>query len=95
MNLTLHTSSYKRILLFAFLIISSLSLHAQDLYINEFMASNASTIADENGEFDDWVDTLKHAKVEFYGDVVTDELSGKRMLLIKDPDGNRIQLFEK
>lgn len=46
-------------------------------------------------EFDDWVDTLKHAKVEFYGDVVTDELSGKRMLLIKDPDGNRIQLFEK
>jgi len=27
-----------------------------ELYINEFMASNATTIADEYGEFDDWVE---------------------------------------
>ncbi|MBC8754818.1 VOC family protein [Kordia sp. YSTF-M3] len=46
-------------------------------------------------EFEKWVDHLKQAKVEFYGSVVTDNLSGKKMLLIKDPDGNRIQLFEK
>jgi len=46
-------------------------------------------------EFDKWVDALKKLKVEFYGDVVTDGLSGKRMLLIYDPDGNRIQIFEK
>ncbi len=26
------------------------------LYINEFMASNGSTIADENGEYDDWIE---------------------------------------
>ena len=26
------------------------------LYINEFMASNATTIADENGDFDDWIE---------------------------------------
>ncbi len=26
------------------------------LYINEFMASNGNTIADENGEFDDWIE---------------------------------------
>ena len=46
-------------------------------------------------EFEKWVDALKESKVEFYGDVVIDNLSGKRMLLVKDPDGNRIQLFEK
>jgi len=27
-----------------------------ELYINEFMASNATTIADEHGEYDDWVE---------------------------------------
>jgi hypothetical protein len=26
------------------------------LYINEFMASNSTTIADENGDFDDWIE---------------------------------------
>jgi len=46
-------------------------------------------------EFDSWVDYLKQSKVEFYGGVVTDNLSGKKTLLIKDPDGNRIQIFEK
>lgn len=46
-------------------------------------------------EFEKWVDYLKQSEVEFYGDVVTDNLSGKRMLLIKDLDGNRIQIFEK
>lgn len=32
------------------------SLSAQNLIINEFMASNGTTIADENGAFDDWVE---------------------------------------
>ncbi|NLH32790.1 MAG: T9SS type A sorting domain-containing protein [Lentimicrobium sp.] len=31
-------------------------LYTSGLYINEFMASNASTIFDENGEFDDWIE---------------------------------------
>ncbi|MFK7934654.1 MAG: chitobiase/beta-hexosaminidase C-terminal domain-containing protein, partial [Saprospiraceae bacterium] len=30
--------------------------HAQTLAVNEFMASNGSTIADEFGDFDDWVE---------------------------------------
>jgi len=46
-------------------------------------------------EFDKWVQHLKNNKVNFHGRVVTDKLSGKRMLVIKDPDGKRIQLFEK
>lgn len=31
-------------------------LTPQELYINEFMAANASTYADEFGEFDDWIE---------------------------------------
>lgn len=46
-------------------------------------------------EFDKWVDFLKRSKVAFHGNIVKDNASGKKMLIIKDPDGNRIQLFEK
>ncbi len=45
--------------------------------------------------FDDWVEFLTKADYEFHGRVVKDNTSGKRMLIIKDPDGNRIQLFEE
>ncbi len=45
--------------------------------------------------FDKWIDHLTNEKAEFYGDIVTDDSSGKRMAIITDPDGNRIQLFEK
>lgn len=46
-------------------------------------------------DFDSWIDYLKKEKIEFHGKVVKDEKLGKRMLIIKDPDGNYIQLFEK
>ncbi|GAA4272721.1 VOC family protein [Aquimarina gracilis] len=46
-------------------------------------------------EFEKWIDFLKKSNVEFNGDIVTDHLTGKKMLIIKDPDGNRIQIFEK
>lgn len=45
-------------------------------------------------DFDTWVARLKATGVEFQGDVVIDKTSGKKMLIVKDPDGNRIQLFE-
>ena len=45
--------------------------------------------------FDDWIDHLIQKEVDFYGDVVEDPISGKRMVIITDPDGNRIQIFEK
>jgi catechol 2,3-dioxygenase-like lactoylglutathione lyase family enzyme len=45
-------------------------------------------------DFDKWINHLKQAKANFYGDVVNDNLTGKRMVIIKDPDGNRIQIFE-
>lgn len=45
--------------------------------------------------FDKWIKHLEQSKVNFHGRVVIDELSGKRMVIFKDPDDNRIQLFEK
>ena len=45
--------------------------------------------------FDAWVNFLNQSKVEFHGKVVTDKTSNKRTVIVKDPDGNRIQIFEK
>ena len=46
-------------------------------------------------DFDGWIQHLTSAQVNFRGDVVVDQESGKRMVIILDPDGNRIQLFER
>jgi len=46
-------------------------------------------------EFDDWIKFLTEANVDLYGSVVQDSNSGKRMIIVLDPDGNRIQLFEE
>jgi len=46
-------------------------------------------------DFDKWIDHLTNKKVEFYGNIVTDDSTGKRMVIVTDPDGNRIQIFEK
>jgi len=46
-------------------------------------------------DFDNWIQELTKLKVNFHGRVVKSEETQKRMVIIKDPDGNRIQLFEK
>lgn len=46
-------------------------------------------------DFDNWLEHLKAMDVEFKGKVVRDPETSKRMLIILDPDANRIQLFEK
>ncbi len=46
-------------------------------------------------DFEEWINHLEGAQVTFNGDIVKDPLSGKRTVLILDPDGNRIQLFEQ
>ena len=46
-------------------------------------------------QFDRWIQHVSDNKVRVHGNVVEDPLSGKRMVIILDPDGNRIQLFEK
>jgi len=45
-------------------------------------------------EFDKLMDHLKENDVNFHGNVVINEATGKRMVIIKDPDENRIQIFE-
>ncbi|MDZ7399860.1 MAG: lamin tail domain-containing protein [candidate division KSB1 bacterium] len=47
------------------------------LYINEFMASNSSTIADGNGEFDDWIEIFNGETfdIDLSGYFLTDNLA--------------------
>lgn len=46
-------------------------------------------------DFSSWVDHLEQAGADFHGQVVKDPISGKQTVILKDPDGNRIQLFER
>lgn len=46
-------------------------------------------------DFDRWLLHLEAAGANFYGHVVKDKTSEKKMIIILDPDGNRIQIFEK
>lgn len=46
-------------------------------------------------DLDQWVTFLQEKQVQFNGNVVQDPVTGKRMVIILDPDGNRVQLFEK
>ena len=48
-----------------------------ELYINEFMASNATTIADENGGYADWIELYNggDADVVLDGFTMTDDLT--------------------
>lgn len=46
-------------------------------------------------EFDKWMEHLRKEKVDFYGEVVRDNSSDTRMIIVLDPDGNRVQIFEK
>lgn len=45
--------------------------------------------------FDDCIERFKRNKVRFNGDIVTDPTTGKRMIILFDPDNNRIQIFEQ
>jgi catechol 2,3-dioxygenase-like lactoylglutathione lyase family enzyme len=46
-------------------------------------------------EFERWMDHFREKGVEPHGGVVTDPHSGKKMVILKDPDGNRVQIFGK
>ncbi|NNK11095.1 MAG: VOC family protein [Flavobacteriaceae bacterium] len=44
--------------------------------------------------FDVFIEHLNENKVKFHGTIVVNEETKKRMVIVKDPDENRIQLFE-
>lgn len=46
-------------------------------------------------DFDAWYRKAEQSGVKFRGRVVNNPVSGKRTVIMLDPDGNRVQLFEK
>ena len=46
----------KKLFLYLFILFLNYSLYSQDAKINEVMSSNVSTIADEDGDFPDWIE---------------------------------------
>jgi len=87
----------KKLTLFtvALLLLGLTSLtRAQNVVINEFMASNDTTIADEHGEYDDWVELYNPGTdtVNIAGMYVTDDLTNPTAWQIPDtaPDSTKI-----
>lgn len=46
-------------------------------------------------DFDRWLKHLEEKGASFHGKVVEDPNSSKKMILVLDPDGNRLQFFEQ
>ena len=46
-------------------------------------------------DFEYWIKRANDLEVSFNGDIVKQKDSHKRMAVLLDPDGNRVQLFEK
>lgn len=46
-------------------------------------------------DFDKWMNYLDEKGIEQYGSVVMDPVSNKKMIIVLDPDGNYVQIFEK
>ncbi len=67
----------KKILILLFVLVFVSSAQAQKLVINEFLASNDSTLADEHGEFDDWIEIFNRGTepVDIGGLYITDDLT--------------------
>jgi hypothetical protein len=64
------------------------------IYINEFMASNAETIADPQGDYDDWIEIYNAEiyPVDIGGMYITDDLdSAKYRIPDTQPDSTTIQ----
>lgn len=61
-----------------------------DLVINEFMASNDSAYADENGEFDDWIEVYNHSdfELDLGGVYITDTIGDTTMTTWQIPAGS-------
>jgi len=64
------------------------TIHAQShqLFINEFMASNSKTIADEAGEYDDWIEIYNNSKdsINMSGLYFSDALNNPTKWLFPD-----------
>jgi len=70
------------------LFLCTFEIFANEIVINEFMADNVSTITDENGEFDDWVELFNPGEqaVNIAGMFITDSLNKLTSWQIPDSD---------
>jgi len=85
----------KQVVLVLMVFILMGSLIAQDLFINEFLASNDFSVTDENGNYDDWIEIYNAGTeaVDIGGMYVTDDLAESTMWQIPStyPDSTTIQ----
>ncbi len=86
----------KKLFLLIILICAFLNYaQAQDLYVNEFLASNDSCYADEHGDYDDWIEIYNagSAAVDIGGMFITDDLTDPTAWQIPStaPDSTTIQ----
>lgn len=69
------TTMKTQVLSFILLVFSFAISHAQDIAINEIMASNNTTISDEDGDFEDWIELYNYGatSVNLEGFGLTDD----------------------
>jgi len=102
-NLFFVKASY---LFFVIVMLWSSSIFGQNIIINEFMASNGTTLSDEFGEFDDWVELYNptNSPVDIGGMYLTDALTNPTLWQIPSnasgqttiaPNGYMILWFDK
>ncbi len=77
----IHTASAMKLkiciwFLFSFCLLI-VPIHAQQLVINEFMASNGTTIADEDGDYADWIELYNFgdSTINLHGWYLSDDIS--------------------
>ena len=77
-------SATSLVMVLASSIFAGTALLGQSIFINEFMASNAGILADEAGEYDDWVELYNAgtAPVNIGGMYITDNLTDSTKWLI-------------
>ena len=76
-NLHIMTHLHLKFIAICFCILASFSLCSQSLLINEFMADNSSTIADEANEFEDWIEIYNSGSsaIDIGGYYISDDLA--------------------
>lgn len=70
-------ANFYALLIFSVFICQIPNLFGQTIVINEFMSSNSNTIADEDGDFEDWIELYNpgNASVDLYGYYLSDDYS--------------------
>ena len=73
------------------------SIIIENLFINEFLASNNSVLSDNNGEFDDWVEIYNSSdqKINLAGLYVTDNLYNPYLWKIPDTNFDQTTIDSK